>query len=172
MENTRQSYIAALIGELSAAGKYSLDARQAREEGLSYYAGIFDELAGNELAHAHQIYKLVYGKNTTADNLKTAIEGETQEFTNLYPELSEIAIKEGNLEAARIFKQIGRIEEKHSSRLDRMLELLKKDMVYRRDEKIQWKCDICGYVFEGKSPPEKCPACTATKDHYFPRDLT
>jgi len=162
----------ALLGELAAAGKYNMYARTARREGLSYYADIFDELSGNELAHAHQIFKLVYGRNSTTDNIKTAIGGETHEFVRLYPELAELAIKEGNLEAARIFKQIGKIEENHSIRLKKMLDFLEKDMVYRRDEKIQWKCDVCGYVFEGKQPPAKCPACTASIDHYFPRDLT
>ena len=172
MENNRQKFINALYGELIAAGKYRLYAIEARNEGLSYYADIFEEHASNELAHAHQIFKLVFGKNNTAENLRTAISGETNEFTQLYPDLSEMAIKENNLEAARVFKQIGKIEEKHSARLKKMLELLEKDMVYRRDEKIQWKCDICGYTFEGKSPPLKCPACTASTDHYFPRDLT
>jgi rubrerythrin len=172
MENSRQKYENALYGELIAAGKYNLYAGKARSEGLSYYADIFDELAGNELAHAYQIYKLVFGKNATIDNLRNAINGETAEFTKLYPELAELAVKENNLEAARIFKQIGKIEEKHSARLEKMLGLLENDMVYRRNEKIQWKCDVCGYTFEGKSPPAKCPACTATIDHYFPRDLT
>ena len=172
MENSMKRFMEALLGELAAAGKYDMYARTARREGLSYYADIFDELAGNELAHAHQIYKLLFGNNLTADNIKSAIRGETKEFTSLYPELAELSIKDGNLEAARIFKQIGKIEENHSIRLKKMLELLEKDMVYMRDNKIQWKCDVCGYVFEGKMPPAKCPACTASKDHYFPRDLT
>lgn len=171
MENAKQSYLAALIGELSAAGKYSLYARQARAEGLSYYADIFDELAGNELAHAQQIYKLVYSKNRTVDNLASAIEGETSEFTKLYPELAQLAVKDGNLEAARIFKQIGKIEKHHSKRLTRMLELLESGMVYERKEPVRWKCDICGYEFNGKKPPVKCPACKAAMDHYFPQDL-
>lgn len=172
MENSRKRFMEALKGELAAAGKYNMYARTARSEGLSYYADIFDELAANELAHAHQIFILLYKKNTTADNLKAAINGENDEFTSLYPELAELSIKEGNLEAARIFKQIGKIEEKHAERLEKMLEYIERDMVYKRDEKILWKCDICGYVFEGKSPPLKCPVCRASKDHYFPRDLT
>lgn len=171
MGNSRQSFLAALIGELSAAGKYSLYARQARAEGLSYYADIFDELAGNELAHAQQIYKLVYPKNSTADNLAAAIKGETNEFTTLYPELAQLAVKDGNLEAARIFKQIGKIEKHHSERLVKMLELLESGMVYERKEPVRWKCDICGYEFDGKKPPTRCPACAAAMDHYFPQDL-
>jgi rubrerythrin len=115
---------------------------------------------------------LLYGENTTADNLKTAISGEKDEFNVLYPGLAELSIKEDNLEAARIFKQIGKIEEKHAERLKKMLEYIEKDMVYKRNENIQWKCDICGYVFEGNAPPKKCPVCRASIDHYFPRDLT
>ena len=171
MDNSKTKFKKALLDELAAAGKYNLFAIQARREGLSYYADIFDELAGNELAHAHQIYKLVYSKNTTTDNLKSAIAGETVEFTSLYPELAQLALKEGNLEAARIFKQIGKIEKHHFNRLSKMLDLLESDMVYEREESTRWKCDICGYEYEGKKPPSRCPACTATKDHYFPLDL-
>ena len=171
MNSSHLRFKDALLGELTAAGKYNMYSIQARNEGLSYYADIFDELAGNELAHAHQIYKLLYAKNITADNLKSAIDGETIEFTILYPELAQIAVKEGNLEAARIFKQIGKIEKHHSVRLKKMLELLDRDMVYERIEPIRWKCDVCGYEFKGKKPPSRCPACAATVDHYFPQDL-
>jgi len=171
MDNSQEQFKKALLGELVAAGKYNLYSIKARQDGLSYYANIFDELAGNELAHAYQIYKLVYGNNTTADNLKSAIVGETNEFTKIYPELAQLAVKEGNLEAARIFKQISKIEKHHSARLKKMLEFLENDMVYERPVPIRWKCDICGYEFEGKKPPSKCPACTATIDHYYPLDL-
>lgn len=171
MENSKSRFEKALLGELAAAGKYNLYAVQARSEGLSYYADIFEELAGNELAHAQQINKLVFGENETSDNLKIAITGESFEFEKLYPELAQLAVKDGNLEAARIFKQIGKIEEHHKKRLSKMLELLEKGMVYERSEPVHWKCDICGYEFDGKKPPERCPACTATKDHYFPQDL-
>jgi len=108
MENSRNRFEKALFGELTAAGKYNLYALQARHEGLSYYADIFDELAGNELAHARQIYKLIFEENTTSDNLKIAINGEKFEYEKLYPELSQLAVKDGNLEAARIFKQISK----------------------------------------------------------------
>ena len=171
MENSGNRFEKALFGELAAAGKYNLYALQARREGLSYYADIFDELAGNELAHAQQINKLIFNENTTSDNLKIAINGEKFEYEKLYPELSQLAVKDGNLEAARIFKQIGKIEEHHKKRLSKMLELLENDMVYERAVPTRWKCDICGYEFDGKKPPERCPACTASKDHYFPQDL-
>ena len=171
MKNSRTRYEEALFDELAAAGKYNLYAKQARQEGLSYYADIFDELAGNELAHAQQIYKLLFAKNTTSDNLRIAIEGEKNEFRQIYPELAQLAVKGENLEAARIFKQIGKIEEHHMKRLSKMLELLENDMVYERTDATRWKCDICGYEFDGKKPPERCPACTASKDHYFPQDL-
>jgi rubrerythrin len=30
----------------------------------------------------------------------------------------------------------------------------------------KWVCAVCGYVFEGEQPPEKCPQCGASKEKF------
>lgn len=172
MQENMLEFKDSLMGEFAAAGRYKIYAKKAREEGLSYYADIFEELADNEMAHAFQMYKLLYGEKATLDNLDTALAGEKNEHENIYPGLSQTALKNNDLEAARIFKQIAMIEQSHYKRLQKLKEFLENDMVYKRNESIDWKCNICGYVYLGKQPPKKCPACQASIDHYFPQDLT
>ena len=38
--------------------------------------------------------------------------------------------------------------------------------VFKKGEKIQWKCRNCGYVFTGSQAPEKCPACAHPKAYF------
>jgi rubredoxin/uncharacterized membrane protein len=30
----------------------------------------------------------------------------------------------------------------------------------------KWKCNLCGYVHSGDTPPDTCPVCGATKEHF------
>lgn len=41
--------------------------------------------------------------------------------------------------------------------------------VYRTVEINGYRCDVCGYVYEGENPPPadfRCPICNATADHF------
>ena len=78
------------------------------------------------------------------------------------------AEQEGNKEAASLFKQIAKVEKEHEARYKRLLEMVEKGTVYKRDKPIRWKCSKCGYIFEGKEPPEKCPSCKHEREYYEP----
>ncbi len=78
----------------------------------------------------------------------------------------------GELDAARLFQQIGKIEMRHKERLERLAELLENDSVYKREKKIKWKCRTCGYIHEGKEPPNKCPGCQNGRNYYEPEDFS
>jgi len=91
----------ALAGESQAHVKYRYFARIAREEGFEDVAKHFEHTADQELLHAWGHLELLIGKPTTKECLEKAIEGETYEFTEMYPQFQAIAVSEGQLEAAK-----------------------------------------------------------------------
>ncbi|MCK8825733.1 rubrerythrin family protein [Fuchsiella alkaliacetigena] len=171
MKDYKREIYSVLRQEVLARCRYELFAEIARQEGLHYYAKIFEETAQNELSHAREIFRILGKLGSTEENLRTAIEAEKEEQESVYPRLAEQAMAEGELEAARLFKQIGMIEERHQQRLERLLELLESDSVFKREEAIKWKCRVCGYVYEGTEPPQKCPGCQNDITHYEPEDF-
>jgi rubrerythrin len=46
------------------------------------------------------------------------------------------------------------------------LARLEKDEAFKRDEVTKWECRNCGYIHEGKNPPENCPACQHPKAYF------
>jgi rubrerythrin len=158
----------AFAGESQARNKYDYFAKVARNEGYHYIAKIFEETALNEKQHAKDEFKLLKGIGDTRANLKAAIEGEHYENTQMYPTFAREAEIEGNLEAARLFKQIAKVEKEHEQRYKKLLDMVEKGMVYKREKSIKWICSKCGYVHEGKEPPEICPSCQHPKEYYEP----
>jgi len=76
---------AAFAGESQANRKYLAFAKKADEEGFPGVAKLFRAAAEAETIHAMSEFKAMDGIKTTAENLKTAVEGETYEFTEMYP---------------------------------------------------------------------------------------
>ena len=99
----------ALAGESMAHIKYRYFARIARAEGYEDVAKHFEHTADQEIKHAWGHLELLIGKPSTRECLEKAIEGETYEFTEMYPQFQAIAESEGNIEAAKEAK--GQIEE-------------------------------------------------------------
>ena len=91
---------AAFAGESQAHVKYRYFAKLAREEGHEDIARHFEHTADQELKHAWGHLELLIGKPSTRECLEKAIEGETYEFTTMYPEFETMAVKEGDLAVA------------------------------------------------------------------------
>ena len=168
---TEENLKAAFAGESQARNKYDYFAKVARKEGYLYVAKIFEETALNEMQHAKDELKLLKGIGSTKDNLKAAIEGEHYETTEMYPKFAKDAEEEGNSEAAELFKQIAKVEKKHEERYKKLLEMVEKGTVFKRDKPIKWKCSKCGYIQEGKEPPKECPSCRHAYNYYEPECL-
>jgi len=171
MSKTEENLKAAFAGESQARNKYTYFAEQARKEELHYIAKIFDESAENEREHAKDEFKLLKGIGTTAENLKAAIGGENHETTSMYPTFAKEAEQEGNQEAAVLFRQIGKVEQHHRDRYQKLLDMVEAGTVYKRDQPIKWKCSVCGYVVVGTEPPVKCPCCKHAREFYEPANL-
>ncbi len=168
MTKTQENLKAAFSGESQARNKYDYFAKVARKQGYHYIAKIFEETALNEMQHAKDEFKLLKSIGDTKANLKAAIEGENYEHTEMYPKMQKEAEEEGNKEAAKLFKEISEVEENHEKRYKKLLEMVEKGTVYKRDKPIRWKCSKCGYIYEETEPPEKCPSCKHPREYYEP----
>lgn len=171
MSKTEENLKAAFAGESQARNKYDYFAKVARKQDYHYIAKIFEETALNEMQHAKDEFKLLNGISDTKANLKAAIEGEHYENTEMYPTFAKEAEEEGNKEAADLFSQITKVEKEHEERYKKLLDMVEKGTVYKREKPIRWRCIKCGYIHEGTEPPEKCPSCKHAKEYYEPECL-
>lgn len=176
---TPKNILKAIAGESMARNKYTYFASQARKEGYEQIAAIFEETANNEKEHAKRLMKLLKGgeKSTlvdydfptvgdTAANLKAAAAGEKFEWTAMYPEFTAKATEEGYEEAAKVFKELGEVEEEHEKRYLKLLENVQTGKVFKKDEEKVWICRNCGYHHVGKEAPAECPACAHPQSYY------
>lgn len=100
MSITLKNLEAALSGESQAHIKYRYFAKIAREEGYEDVAKHFEHTADQEILHAWGHLELLIGKPSTRECLQLAIDGETEEFTHMYPRMHDEAVTEGNEAAA------------------------------------------------------------------------
>ena len=109
MSITLKNLESALAGESMAHIKYRYFAKIAREEGFEDVAKHFEHTADQEIKHAWGHLELLIGKPSTKECLEKAIEGETYEFTTMYPDFKRAAELEGNTKA--VFEANHQIEE-------------------------------------------------------------
>ena len=116
----------ALAGESMAHIKYRYFARLARAEGFEDVAKHFEHTADQEILHAWGHLELLVGKPTTKECLEMAIEGETYEFTEMYPQFEAIATREGELEAAKEANLQIEESKEHAEQFKKVLALAEK----------------------------------------------
>ena len=147
MSITLKNLESALAGESMAHVKYRYFAKIAREEGFEDVAKHFEHTADQEILHAWGHLELLIGKPSTKECLEKAIEGETQEFTVMYPNMEADAMMEGANEVAqemrgqiaeskehaeqfaeilakaqKRFSALKRVEERHATAYQKMLQ--------------------------------------------------
>ncbi len=125
---TIQNLEAAFAGESMANRKYLYFARRARELGAVEVAEVFERTAEQETAHAFGHLELLYPKEqlTVEAMLQMAIDGETYEYTEMYPKFRHLAEQEGNIAAvAEMDEQIAESKE-HAERFAKTLALAAK----------------------------------------------
>jgi rubrerythrin len=126
MSITIKNLESALAGESQAHVKYRYFARIAREEGYEDVAKHFEHTADHELKHAWGHLELLIGKPSTRECLEKAIEGETYEFTTMYPNFRDDAVHEGNeLAQKELFEQIQESKE-HAAQFAEVLAKAEK----------------------------------------------
>ncbi|MFA5753869.1 MAG: rubrerythrin family protein [Patescibacteria group bacterium] len=164
---TKKNLETAFAGESMARNKYDYFASVFRKAGYVQIANFFEETARNEKEHAKLWAKaLGYISELPAENLKAAIAGENYEHSQMYPRMEKEALEEGHPEIAKMFKEVGEVEEAHEKRYQKLLDNLEKGEVFKKPVVKRWKCNNCGYIHEGTEAPDQCPACSHPQGYF------
>lgn len=154
--STEKNLKEAFAGESQANRKYAAFAKKAEEEGYPTVAKLFRAASEAEAIHAYSELRALGAVKSTAENLKAAIEGETYEFTEMYPGFIKTAEEEGAKQAKRAFTFANEAEKVHAELYARALEALES----KTQDKVFYLCTVCGNIVEDEIP-EKCSICNA-----------
>lgn len=176
---TEKNVLTAFAGESQARNRYSYFASQAKKEGYEQIAAIFLDTADNEKEHAKVLFKLLEGGQVeitgsfpagvigdTAANLREAADGENYEHITMYPEFAAIAVSEGFPAIAATMRNIAIAEKGHENRYRALIKNLEEGTVFKKKEKVTWRCRNCGYLHEGMEAPQECPACQHARAYF------
>ena len=128
---TEENLKAAFAGESQANRRYLYFAQKADIEGYNDVATVFRSTAEGETGHAHghleyleQVGDPATGKpiGETQANLESAVTGETQEYTDMYPGMAKTAREEGFEEIADWFETLAKAEKSHAGKFQKTLE--------------------------------------------------
>ena len=131
---TADNLKAAFAGESQANRRYLYFAQKADIEGAPDVAAVFRSTAEGETGHAHghleyleEVGDPATGEpmGETEDNLKSAIHGETHEYTAMYPGMARTAREEGFDEIADWFETLAKAEKSHAGKFQRTLDAYK-----------------------------------------------
>ncbi len=157
---TMENLQAAFAGESQANRKYLAFAKKADTDGFSQVAKLFRAAAEAETVHAHAHLRVMGGINTTADNLKVAVDGEGHEFKTMYPKFVAEANAENNQAAGVSFKNAMAVEQIHHGLYTSALAAVEKGNDL--PPAAIYVCVVCGNTVTGNAP-DKCPVCSAPK---------
>ena len=159
---TKDNLAEAFAGESQAYQKYSAFAKKAEQEGFKNIARLFRTTAEAERIHAEGHLGALDKINSTSENLKAAVDGETYEYTTMYPPMFETADKEGH-RAKRMFGFALKAERVHAELYKKALQAVEqgKDL----DVTNFYLCPFCGHIEFGERPAA-CPICGAKGERY------
>ena len=158
---TESNLMAAFAGESQARNKYTYYASKAKQDGYEQIADIFEETANNEKEHAKLWFKKLHGGSIpeTIENLKDAAAGENYEWTEMYAEFAKVAREEGFNDIAELFDGVAKIEKEHEERYRVLLENVKTNKVFEKEEIKEWVCRNCDHSHVGPKALSHCPVC-------------
>ncbi|AKH19186.1 rubrerythrin family protein [Sedimenticola thiotaurini] len=128
---TEQNLKDAFSGESQANRRYLYFASKADVEGYNDISALFRSTAEGETGHAHGHLEYLESCGdpatgmpigSTVDNLKSAVAGETHEYTDMYPGMAKTAREEGFDEVADWFETLAKAERSHANRYQRALD--------------------------------------------------
>jgi rubrerythrin len=176
---TEKNLLGSFAGESQARNRYTFFASTAKKEGYEQIRQIFEETANQEKEHAKRFFSFLEGGDleiaaafpagkvgTTLENLKAAAAGENHEHTRLYPSFAKTAREEGFEAVAKCFEAVMVAEKQHEKRYRALAANLESGRVFKRDQKVVWRCMNCGYLHEGPEAPDICPACLHPRAYY------
>jgi rubrerythrin len=176
---TARNLLLSYSAEAQARTRYNFFATRARDEGYIQIANLFDETANQEYEHGLRFFKFFTGgdleitgefpagviKDTHA-NLISSAELELYVHDQMYQVFAKEAEQEGFQRAADTFFAINVAEKNHELMFRALAENVVSGRTFTRDQPVTWKCISCGYLHEGNSPPDKCPACVKPPGYF------
>ncbi|HIM63029.1 MAG TPA: hypothetical protein EYM73_06270 [Dehalococcoidia bacterium] len=124
LTKTDKNLWSAIVAEALAYLKYNAYAHRALEEGHPEVAQVFQEVAGAETIHGMNHLRVSGSLHTTSVNLRTVTEGESKEYSTMYPKMIQDALDEGRQDAADSFALAMDRERHHLEVFTNALELL------------------------------------------------
>ncbi len=163
MATTMENLKAAFAGESQANQKYRAFAKKAEQDGFPNIARLFRTTAEAERIHAEAHLKAMEELCSTIENLQAAIQGETYEYTQMYPPMLAQSQADGH-KASRMFGYALQVEEVHA----RLYQLALTAAQQGKDlsETEFYLCPVCGRIEFGK-PIEACPVCGTKPDKFI-----
>jgi rubrerythrin len=163
MSRTQDNLKNAFAGESQANQKYRAFAKKAEREGFPNIARLFRTTAEAERIHAEGHLGSLEWVGSTLENLQAAIDGETYEYTEMYPPMLKQAESDSH-KAKRMFGYAVKAEEVHA-RLYKMA-----NETVQRGEDLSggelYLCPVCGNIEFGK-PTGPCPICGSKAEMYI-----
>lgn len=174
---TQANLRSAFGGESQAHMRYRIWAKVAEKEKFPNVARLFNATSDAEQVHATLHFKALkdecgdfavtsmagYGIKNTSENLQGAIDGETFEFTEMYPAYINVAQLQEESDAEKAMKYAVEAEKVHAERFQTAKDAVDagKDL----DAENILLCPVCGYITFSMEE-EKCPIC-GTKSSAF-----
>ncbi len=178
---TEKNLALAFFKESEAHNLYTYFASIAAKEGFVQVKNIFLETAKQEQQHAKMLLKHLNGGHinlqldtdiavlgTTAENLSSAMKGESHEFENMYPLFANIAETEGFNAIAKNLRAIAEAERGHHERFQILYNNIINDSVFKKPQPVRWRCANCGHIHESTEALQTCPACFHPQAHFYP----
>ena len=176
---TEKNIMTAFAGECQARNRYTFYSSVAKKEGYVLISAMFLETAEQEKEHAKRLFKFLEGGTAeitaafpagtigdTAANLEAAAAGENEEWTDMYPKYAAVAREEGFPMIAAVMENIAVAEKQHEKQYRDLLEHLNNGTMFKRGDKVIWRCRNCGFIHEGTEAPKVCPACNHPQAHF------
>jgi rubrerythrin len=167
---TEKNLMAAVEGETGASAAYRAFADKADSEGHKEIAAMFRAFADAEQTHADDEFDILkrldpsvvkptakpVTPGTTKENLQSAIDGETEEYKDMYPGFILTAEREGMSDARSIFEYARRAEEVHANIYQDLLDNFDN---FDSEKYAQiYRCPTCGTI-EPTKAPSSCKIC-------------
>lgn len=184
---TKENLMRAFAGESQARNRYTFAASQAKQQKMHVVEAVFSFTANQEKEHAEIFYnhlKELSGENTHIDGsypvdiyesvlevLRAAQHNEYEEFDPVYKAFGDKAMEEGFPKVAASFHHIAGIEKIHGDRFGQLADLLEQNKLFINDVECKWMCLNCGFVYEGKEAPQRCPVCDHDKGFFIRLEL-
>ena len=176
---TEKNILTAFAGESQARNRYDFFAGKAKKDGYVLVQDIFLETANQEKEHAKRLFKYLEGGDVAiagafpagiiADshaNLIASAQGEHHEYTEMYPSFAKVAEEEGFSAVAKTMRNIAIAEAYHERRFLALAKDIKEGRMFMREQLTTWRCRNCGFLAQGATAPEVCPACEHPKAYF------